>query len=73
MVLTEFNKELHENNIRAEEREEGRAEGIAEGIAEGQKITLCQNIHSIMEKMNISFDAACDLLNVPVDSRNEYR
>ena len=81
MVLTEFNKELHENNIRAEEREEGRAEGRAEGIAEGivegivegQKITLCQNIHSIMEKMNISFDAACDLLNVPVDSRNEYR
>ena len=77
MVLTEFNKELHENNIRAEEREEGRAEGReegrAEGIVEGQKITLCQNIHSIMEKMNISFDAACDLLNVPVDSRNEYR
>ena len=69
MVLTEFNKELHENNIRAEEREEGRVEGIVEG----QKITLCQNIHSIMEKMNISFDAACDLLNVPVDSRNEYR
>ena len=61
MVLTEFNKELHENNIRAEEREEGR------------KITLCQNIHSIMENMNISFDAACDLLNVPTDSRDEYR
>ncbi len=69
MVLIEFNKELHEINIRAEERQEGRAEGIAEG----QKITLCQNIHSIMEKMNISFDAACDLLNVTMDSRNEYR
>lgn len=34
MILTTYNKELHEKTLREEGREEGLAEGLAEGRAE---------------------------------------
>ena len=61
MVLTEFNKELHESNIRAEERAEGRLE------------TRQEDIKKIMKSLNIPAEQAMDILEIPYDERAMYR
>ena len=64
MVLTEFNKELHENNIRAEEREEGREEGTIK--------TRVEDIKKIMRSLNVSVNKAMDVLELSDEERIEY-
>ena len=72
MVLTEFNKELHESNIRAEERAEGRAEGREQGREEGTIDTRVEDIKKIMKSLNVSLNKAMEILELSAEERAEY-
>lgn len=48
---------------------EGKSEGITEGIAEGIAKGKAEGIKAIMENMNLSFEQACDILDIPKADR----
>lgn len=71
MFLSEFNQEIHNDNLKAEGREEGRAEGRAEGLAEG----LADKLKSLAELVNeghIPYDVALRKANVPEEEFKKY-
>lgn len=49
------------------------AKGISEGIAQGISQGITQSISAIMRKLNISFEEACDMCDVPKEQYDLYR
>lgn len=52
----------------AEERSEGKLEGKIEGKIEGRMISL----RAIMENLGLSLEKAMDVLNIPLEEREQY-
>lgn len=44
---------------------------LLEGYRKGMLLVQCQTVSSLMTRMEISFSAACDLLDIEVKDRSE--
>ena len=57
-------------------REEGIEIGVEKGIGIGRKEervkTKIDSLKAVMEKLKLSFNEACDLLDIPEAEREEY-
>ena len=71
LILTEFNKELYERDLKEDAREEGLAEGRAEGRAEGFAEGRTEVLLSLVRKGRLTVEEAAEEANMGIAAFKE--
>ena len=64
MLLTEFDRELYEKDL--------REEGLEAGLEKGRKEAILANIRTIMQTLNLTEEQAMQVLKIPEAEQPEY-